>query len=177
MTSTDEDLMGAVRDGDITKLSLLFERHRGRAFALCYRMTGDRTVADDLVQESFLRVLRYRASFEGRARFTTWLFRLVRNVCLDHLAGSERARALSSRVAAEPTATTESPDPDDLLALRQALGRLRSEAREILILRRFHDLSYREIGEIVGVSEGAARVRAHRALADLRQLVHTEQGG
>ncbi len=86
----DESLMCQVAGGDPDALGALFARHHHRVHALCFRYVGDSTTADDLVQESFLRVQRYGKSFDGRARFTTWLYRLVRNVCMDHLASSER---------------------------------------------------------------------------------------
>ena len=87
--------MAATGHGDLDALGVLFNRHHARVHALCYRLTGDASVADDLVQESFLRVLKYRKGFGARAAFTTWLYRLVRNVCMDHMnaAATNRVRA------------------------------------------------------------------------------------
>src|ERR1700754_3012739 len=95
--ATDTALMLAVRAGDLTRLGELFARHFDSAYAFCRRMTRDDTAAEDLAQEAFLRVLRYRESFRGDARFTTWLYRICRNLCASHLERLARERAEHER--------------------------------------------------------------------------------
>src|SRR5215216_5082383 len=102
---TDTELMLAVRGGDLDALGALFRRHYDRAHALCYRLTTSAEAADDLAQETFLRILRYRHTFRGDAQFTTWMYRLARNVCLDHLRSAARADGAAARWAAEGEAT------------------------------------------------------------------------
>ena len=153
--------------GEGDALDLLFRRHHERIHALCVRLTSDPSAADDLVQETFLRVLRFAGTFEQRARFTTWLYRIARNVCLDHLA-QERRR--STTEPAEMDAFTQARDPR-LDVLERALERLPAALREALVLNRFHDLPYHEIAIVLGCSEGAARERVHRALNELKRLV------
>ena len=89
---SDEDLMRAAQTGDLDALGELFVRHQSRVYALCYRLTNDESAAHDLTQESFLRVLRYGHSFSGQAKFTTWLYRVVRNRCNDYHAARSRER-------------------------------------------------------------------------------------
>jgi RNA polymerase sigma factor (sigma-70 family) len=171
--TTDRELMAAVAGGDLNALGGLFERHHRRVHSLCYRMTGDASVADDLVQESFLRLLRYGKAFGGRAAFTTWLYRLVRNVCLDHLSAEQRTQKRAAMVVAEQHHDSlDDHDPDPRLdALRNALNRLAPDKRDVLVLSRYEGLSYAEIADICQTTVGAIKVRAHRAMRELRQYL------
>lgn len=169
---TDLELMAAVCRGELDALGVLFERHRARVHALCYRLTGDAAVADDLVQETFLRILKYRKGFAGRAAFTTWLYRLARNVCVDHLRGEARIRRRTDRARQEqPWQRGEDPIEFDyrLATLRAALYELPPDKREVLVLSRFEGLSYAEIADVCGTTEAAIKARAHRAMRELRQ--------
>lgn len=176
---TDTQLMLDVRRGDLDALGTLFRRHHERVHALCFRMTGSPAAADDLVQETFLRVLKYRRGFEGRSRFTTWLYRLARNVCLDRIRRDRRDVALARRApvetAGDPPGGVGAGD-DRSQALWAALERLSPEKREALVLSRFHDLGYGEIARICACSVGAVKVRVHRALKELRNVLEPEAG-
>jgi RNA polymerase sigma-70 factor (ECF subfamily) len=168
---TDHELMAATARGDLNALGVLFDRHHARVHALCYRLTGDASLADDLVQESFLRILKYRKGFGARAAFTTWLYRLVRNVCMDHLNAEARNRTrlgLVGREQEHETAGSGESDPR-LETLRTALHGLSPDKREVLVLSRYEGLSYAEIAEVCGTTVGAIKVRAHRAMRELRQ--------
>jgi RNA polymerase sigma-70 factor (ECF subfamily) len=166
--------MAAVCRGDLSALGILFDRHHARVYALCHRLTGDASVADDLVQESFLRILKYRKGFGARAAFTTWLYRLVRNVCVDHLSAEAKVRRRAERVAREQQHVQERNDPVEsdprLETLRSALYALSPDRREVLVLSRYEGLSYAEIAEVCGTTVGAIKVRAHRAMRELRQI-------
>lgn len=174
----DHDLQRRLREGDEEALAILFRRHKDDVFALCCRLT-DENAAEDLLQETFLRAWRYRRSLAGRARFSTWLYRVTRNVCSDFL----RARA-QGRVAwpVEPEDVAASPDPVSRLhaierrdAVREAVAELPSPTRDALILSRYHGLTYGEIGEVCGLSEGAVKVRIHRALRTLRETLSSRE--
>lgn len=172
---SDKSLMQRVGRGDLEALGSLYSRHHDRVHSLCYRLTGDAGAAEDLVQESFLRVLKYARGFEGASRFTTWMYRLVRNLCLDHMAreaGEERRR---ERLAlnAEPKAEhTREVDDERLDLVRRALYRLSPKKREVLVLSRYENLKYKEIAEILGISVDSVKARAHRAILELRQIIH-----
>lgn len=165
---SDEELMLALRDGELAAFDALFRRHYETVRALCARMSAIASAGDDLAQETFLRVLRHRGTFRGDARFTTWIYRIARNVCLEQLARQARERRIVDRWGAE--AATEVPPErhDGTEHLTAALRSLTAEQREVLVLCRYHDLPFSEIGAILGCTPGAARVRAHRALAALR---------
>ena len=166
---SDEELMQALGSGELAAFDALFRRHYENVRILCARIVATDGSGDDLAQETFLRVLRHRSTFRGNARFTTWLYRIARNACLEQLARQARDRRIAERWQAEASTTTTTDErPDDTELLAAAMRALTSEQREVLVLCRYHDLPFQEIGEILGCTAGAARVRAHRALAALR---------
>lgn len=172
---SDEELMQALAGDELAAFDALFRRHYETVRALCARVTASDGSSDDLAQETFLRVLRHRATFRGDARFTTWVYRIARNVCLEQMARQARDRRIAERWTSETTsgASDERTDDTELLAL--AMRSLTPEQREVLVLCRYHDLPFAEIGEILGCSAGAARVRAHRALGALRDAYRVLQ--
>jgi DNA-directed RNA polymerase specialized sigma24 family protein len=151
--------MLALRDGALTAFDALFRRHYETVRALCTRLASADDAGDDLAQETFLRILRYRSTFRGDARFTTWAYRIARNVCLEQLARASRDVRLAEQWAAETSSVTPAASRSDALT---------PEHREVLVLCRYHGLPFTDIGEILGCTAGAARVRAHRALMALR---------
>ncbi|HVT38218.1 MAG TPA: RNA polymerase sigma factor [Gemmatimonadaceae bacterium] len=169
---TDEMLMGRVAAGDADALGPLFDRHHASIYALCTRLCGDDHTASDLVQEVFLRVLRFKESFRGDSSFRTWLYRIAHNACID-----ERRRVQSSREEAliEPDSVVAPDGRHDTSSreatLDAALSRLAPDARDVLLMACCDGLTYRQIASVVGATEGAVRVRAHRALRKLRSLV------
>lgn len=164
---SDQALIEALGDGDRQAAGVLFDRYYDELFAFADRFLGDPHAAADAVQDTFLRVLRYGDSFSGRSTFRTWILRVVRNACLDLVHARRRDRELEAELPpADPAPPPTEPDPR-IARLRTAVDELPETRREVLVLRRFHGLSYAEIGELCGISEGAARVRAHRALRQL----------
>lgn len=170
VATSDEELLGELNRDDVRALGALYERHHERVYALCYRLTGDPQAAYDLVHESFLRVLKYGKGFRGEAAFTSWLHRLVRNVCVDYHRSEERRRARASAWASERVLDSAESGPTDphLDRLRSALYSLPPDKREVLVLSRYEGLSYAEIATICDSTVGAIKVRAHRALRELR---------
>ena len=162
---TDEQVMARVQGGNVQQLSVLFERHHRSLYKYCLAISGQTSVAEDCVQETFRRVLQYRASYRD-GTFKFWLYRIARNVAIDQLP---------QRFFVEPSdSADEAPGPESLAvmaqekkALQSALMRIRPADREILVLARFQEFGAREIGVLVGVSEGTVRVRLHRALKAL----------
>jgi RNA polymerase sigma-70 factor (ECF subfamily) len=166
---SDDALMLALRDGELAAFDALFRRHYESVRALCSRVTGTPSVGEDLAQETFLRVLRHRSTFRGDARFTTWLYRIAHNLCLEQVSRQARDRRLAERWSVDAE-TRSGPDRSDRLdQLEAALATLTPEQREIITLCRFQDLPFAEIAAILGCTAGAARVRAHRAILALRE--------
>lgn len=170
---TDEALMRAVRDGDMGKLGILFERHHVALFEFLSRMTGDRTAAEDLTQDVFVRMLKYRGTFRNDGRFVTWMFHIARKARADYF----RRRAAVALNDEEIDAATDAPGPAHLVErneqtalLRRALLHLRDDRRELIILARYHGMKHEAIAELLGVDAGTVKVRIHRALKELREM-------
>lgn len=164
-------------------LTELIERYSPRVFGLLYRLTRSRDAAEDLLQETFLRVVRTIDRYEHVGRFEAWLFRIAANLARD------RARQRARRGDMTPVDVSwaderDQPADHDLVRatdplervvqreareqLLAALGRLSEPEREIVLLRHYSELSFREIAELLGVPLGTALARAHRALKHLR---------
>jgi RNA polymerase sigma-70 factor (ECF subfamily) len=176
MSSLPDDLlMLAVRNGDVCKLGLLFERHQGPLFNFYLRMTGNREASEDLVQEVFFRILRLRHTYRGGGQFTTWMYRIARNARIDGLRKRRWEVALDE--GAEQSAPDRGPSPVEAIEskqeaalVRQALARLPEQKRELLVLSRFQGLRYDQIAELLGCEPGTLKVRIHRALQALREI-------
>ena len=166
--------MRAVREGDLAKLGSLFDRYHLALFDFLSRMTGNRHTAEDLVQEVFLRILKYRATYRDDARFETWVFRIARNARADYFSGRETLSPLTEEAMERPDA---SPGPEGALEqehesarLNTALMRLREDRRELIVLARYQGMKYEAIAELLGIDVGAVKVRIHRALKELREI-------
>lgn len=169
--TTDSELMRQVRAGRTAALATLFERHHARLYRYCLRMTNQRAAAEDLVQEIFMKMLKYKATFRDDSAFVPWMFGIGRNECLGHLrrAAHDRAR-VASRALDQPPLDSHDARDDEHELVRRALMQLPAERREVLVLSRYEFKSYEEIAEMLDCSVGAVKVRAHRALKQLRDI-------
>ena len=166
---SDERLMVRVQQGEVQAFDALFERYRPRLFGFLFRRCGDAAAAEDLFQESWLRVVRARDRFDPGRRFSTWLFQIANNLCRDRA----RHQAVEARERATVQVQIEQDGPGaPPHALRRALERrlaaLPDRLREVLVLRYYHDLSEREIAEIAGIPRGTVKSRLHAAIRALR---------
>jgi RNA polymerase sigma-70 factor (ECF subfamily) len=172
---TDEALMAGAAAGDRRAFEKLYERHKTAMFNYFLRATGSRELAEDLFQELFLRVFRARESYQPREPFRVWLFTLARNLLRDRWRQLKRKPDWEDSDA-EPV--DPEPGPEAILGRHQEIARVRAAVlqlppalREVLILSRYHGLSFAEIGQIMSCTEGAARVRAFRAVERLREIL------
>jgi len=173
-SGSDNSLMLKVRSGDVDKLGLLFERHKAALFGYFYRSTGSAEISEDLVQNVFLRILKYRAQFSGNGSFATWMYHIAHNVCADHFKKHGTGRNVANLPGAPPQ-DCETPEgrllkDERLRVAEEALSQLSTDQREILVLSRYQGLKCRQIAEILGCSVGAARVRVFRAITSLKQV-------
>lgn len=175
MALTDDDLMRRVAAGEVDAFTALYERHKGRLFTYLLRLTGDRHVAEDLLQETWLRVYRARASYEPTGRFQTWLFTIARRLLLDHVRRAPNAWASDIGVIEElsgPERAEHGAEAKDLLLrVERALAALPPGQREVVLLARFGGLTAEEVASATGSTPGAIRVALHRALQQLRTLI------
>ena len=178
MRQTDENLMLAVRDGDVGKLGILFDRHHRSLFEFFARMTGQRNVADDLVQDVFFRILKYRRTFRDESWFKAWMFHIARNVRVDYyrnLPGDAvlEAAHVDGLASSTPVPGKQLEDLQQTRMLESAMFRLSPDKREVLILSRYHDMKYEQIAELMGCEVGTVKTRVHRALKELRDIFFT----
>jgi len=164
--------MQQVRGGRTAALATLFERHHARVYGYCLRMTGNRSTAEDLVQDVFMKMLKYKATFKDDSELVPWMFGIARNSCLAHLKrrASDQLPATPVEEAAADDAHDERRDDRESELVRQALLRLPAERREVLVLSRFEYKSYDEIARVLDCSVGAVKVRVHRAMKQLREI-------
>lgn len=171
---TDHEIMLRVREGEVRQLSHLFDRHSAKLYGYYVRLTGDRRLSEDLVQEVFFRILKYRHTYRQGGAFTTWMYRIARNVRIDHFQKWRNESPPENRQD-EPASSDPHPQQmmeagEDLALLRDALAKLPDDKRELIILARFQDLKYDAIADILDVTVGVVKVRIHRAMKDLREL-------
>lgn len=173
-------LMLRVQAGDCGAFARLVDQYWTRVFGRFFRRLGDRQEAEDLTQEVFLRIFRYRDRYRPRAKFTTWLFFVTQNVARNALRS--RRRHPSSRLHAsngeEPTGALDRSDPSRALeraevarVVRRALGELAGRQRTALELHQFHDRSYSEIAREMDMSPKAAKSLLYRARNQLRAIL------
>lgn len=180
MDESDERLMLRFQAGDARAFEVLVRRHRTPVFSFLLRLAGDRGRAEDLCQEAFLKVVKASATWEERARFTTWLYAIARNLAVDEARrmSFRRAEPLDpadpgERRREEPAAEDPAPDraADAALVrpkLEAALAALPTEQREVFLLREHAGLRFAEIAEVTGTPENTVKSRMRYALEGLR---------
>lgn len=167
--------MEKVRDGDLDKLGLLFSRYKKPLYGFFYGMNKDQDLSEDLVQNTFFRIIKYRHLFRGDGDFKTWMFHIARNVRHDQfkkekLKGKESLEKWQDRLGHSENKHSEIQWNEDQEMLAIALERLPEEKREVLLLSKYQEKKYSEIGEILGCSEGAVKVKVFRALQELKAV-------
>jgi RNA polymerase sigma-70 factor (ECF subfamily) len=183
MEPTDNNLMLAVKSGDAARIAILFDRYHRRLFEFFYRLSGDSASSEDLVQEVFLRMLKYRSSFRTDSQFRPWMYQIARSVRIDRFNASREIREESLSDSAATVLRSGSSGPLQHLVnmersslLQRALLELPDEKRELLILARFQELRYEEIGSLLDVETGTVKVRVHRAMLELREILQRMTG-
>ena len=164
--------MVRVQAGDPQALAALIDRWRGPLYAFLWRRAGDG--ADDLFQESWIRVARARDRFDSSRRFSTWLFQIANNLCRDRWRRLDARRRALDSYHAETRASGADVSAPALPADTQLARRIESlpdRLREVLVLRYYHDRSEAEIAEILGIPRGTVKSRLHAAVRAARQLV------
>jgi RNA polymerase sigma-70 factor (ECF subfamily) len=164
-----------VKDGHLDSLGLLFARYKKPLFGFFYGMNKDSRLCEDLVQNVFYRILKYRYLFRGDGDFRTWMFHIARNVNHDNyrknkVAHSDPVELWENRISTDENRGTQYDKDDELHLLSIAMDRLPEDKREVLLLSKFQEKKYKEIGEIIGCSEGAVKVKVFRALQELKEV-------
>jgi RNA polymerase sigma-70 factor, ECF subfamily len=178
MEVTDAELVQATLAGKREAFDTLVERHARAIYRLCYRYAGRHEDASDLAQEVFLRAYRGLRGFKGRSSFTTWLYRVAVNVCLNHVSAKGPRPGEMEPLDAAPRAAVDSEDPAAALlrkerarGVRRAIAQLPPKQRATLVLRVYQELPHEEIARLLGTSVGASKANLFHALAKLRALL------
>ena len=182
MTSpADEDIMRDVRDGNLQLLGNLFERYQSPLFNFFLRLTWDRQLSEDLVQDVFFRILKFRQTYRGDTLFTTWMYQIARNVRVDSLRKRKPESTLNEELASSadtrPSPAEQLQSNEQEALLRRAMARLPEDKRELLILTRYQNLKYEQIAELLDCQAGTVKTRVYRAMQELKQVYLELAGG
>jgi RNA polymerase sigma-70 factor (ECF subfamily) len=182
---SDEELCQNVAKGDAQAFELLVERHQARAYRLACSILGSESDARDVSQDAFIRLYESANRFDGRSRFSTWFYRVVVNLCIDHKRRDKWWRKLiplsgpaddSDAPAIDPASSEPGPELAAMLVqstvkLGEALEHLSPNQRIAVLLQAQEGLSSREIAEVLKCSENTARVHIHRGLTQLKKIL------
>lgn len=180
---SDQELMKLVQDGDFSTAAEIFDRYSGRIYNFAYRFLKNSEAAEDATQEVFVKMMKYAKQFHGDAKLSTWLFSITANLCRDYLRkadnknkeGEETLLSLPANPSYSPERNLEMRQNEE--RVQKALQSLTPEQREAILLSRYQGLSYAEIAQIAGCSEGAVKTRVFRAMETLKKLLSDPLGG
>ncbi len=169
---SDNHIMLKVKGGDLDKLALLYERYKKKLFGYFYKMNSNASICEDMVQMVFMKILKSKHSFTGDGEFSMWLFTIARNVGYDNFRKNKQPhddiKDYENSITADSDVEKDLTDIEELSLLQKALDRLNYSDKEVLIMSRFENLKYKQIGELFGVSEGAIKMKVRRALVQLK---------
>jgi RNA polymerase sigma-70 factor (ECF subfamily) len=170
---TDRTLLETIRRGDTSGAAELFERYAPALLRFTDRLLQDRSTAEEVTQEVFVKVISRAHQYDGRAEVSSWLFAIAANACRDRRRRDRRATIVPLEGLPEPVHKADGietvlSDRERRDAVRRALSSLSEEQREALVLARYHGLPYAEIAEVLGISVGAVKTRIFRAVEALK---------
>lgn len=175
-TLTDNAIMHRIKTGDLEKMGLLFERHHRPLYGFLFHMTYNREGSEDMVQTVFYKMLKYRHTFTGDGEFVAWMYQIARNVLKDsykkrpqqgqHYNVEEFADKIAGGALADGLIETKQTRTE----LYGAMQNLSSDYREVLIMSRLQELKHQEIARILQITEGAVKVKVHRAMQELKGI-------
>jgi RNA polymerase sigma-70 factor (ECF subfamily) len=186
--STDHELVTFARTGSEKAYRELLDRYQRPVFSLIYRMVRDRELAEDLAQETFVKVFNNLEKYNPKYKFSSWIFKIGSNLAIDTLRkkepktvsldGSRYARTDDEVAATRISVASHDEDPEQLLLAKElgaeiesAIGSLRAEYRTAILLRHVEGRAYEEIAEIMEVPLGTVKTYIHRARSELRELL------
>jgi RNA polymerase sigma-70 factor (ECF subfamily) len=179
----DQELMRIVQSGDYSPASEIYDRYSGRIYNFAFRFLKNSEAAEDATQEVFVKMMKHANQFHGDAKLSTWLFSITANWCRDYLRKADNKSKESEDVLISLPAPSELA-PDRNLERREserrvqrALQSLTAEQREAILLSRYQGLSYAEIAQIAGCSEGAVKTRVFRAMETLKKILTGDASG
>jgi RNA polymerase sigma factor (sigma-70 family) len=170
---TDEILMQNVKEGNLSEMSVLFERYHLRIYNFFLRLTFDMEVSQDLTQNLFYRMIKYKNSYKSDYSVKSWIFQIARNLHADYCKEEKRLGEIfmkTDKLTVEPADVADGYHEDDYERLEKAIADLSEEQKEIIVLSRYQGLKYEEISAITNQSVAAIKVAMYRAIKQLRGI-------
>ena len=191
MEPSDEELCRRIAGRDAEAFELMVDRHQGRAYRLASSILGNEADARDVSQDAFIRLYESAGRFDGRSRFSTWFYRILVNLCIDHQRKNRWWRRLAplatpgaddpneNERAFDPPSSEAGPEDEAMLTqsirrLRPALDKLSPQQRAAVLLQTQEGFTSREIAAVLKCSENTARVHVHRGIMQLRKLLQND---
>jgi len=165
---SDEIIMQKVAEGNLDLLKVLFDKHHEHIYNFLYKMSGDRMLSEDLTQDVFYKLIKYRSSYKNGS-FISWLFTIARNNLNTHFTRNHMNHD-DIDVLEYKQIENEESKKEEYSQLQNALNRLNAKDRELVILNRFQEIKYEELAEIIGSTPGAVKTRVSRALKKLKDI-------
>ncbi|MTI21809.1 RNA polymerase sigma factor [Fulvivirga sp. RKSG066] len=169
---TDEALMLEVKNGDLKKASILFDRYHKRLYNFFLKISFDKELGHDLTQNTFLRLIKYRKTYKEGSKFQSWVYQMARNIYADHyrknkvlISDYDEVDEIKNKLELVDE-TIVQDEREKLLYI--SLFRLTPEQREVLILTRFQQMKYEEVAQVLETSVANVKVKVHRAIKALR---------
>ncbi|MCP4724984.1 MAG: RNA polymerase sigma factor [bacterium] len=168
---SDKEIMLKIRDGDLEKLRIIYDRYKVKLYNYYYRLTFNSQLSEDLVQDLFVKLIKYSHTYRGEGVFTTWLFQIAHNIFRDHIRKNRPTQDvddLKDRLPDEDDVEENLEASEDIRILKKAFKRLPEQDREILTMSRYQNMKYEEIAGIMDCAVGTIKSRVHYALKNLR---------
>jgi len=173
MNLSDEFMMQKVKEGDVDRLALLFERYHLELYNFFLKFSRDRDLSSDLTQNVFYRILKYKNSYKENNSFRTWMYMIARNTRIDAFKKnkiSHHSEDLETLTSFEADQVSELETKESSALIKKALALMAHEKRELVIMNFYLDMSTTDIAGVLEISENNTRVRLHRALTEIRSI-------
>lgn len=168
---TDEEIMLQIAAGKLDMLTILFDRYNVRIYNFFMKMNHNKMVSEDLTQDVFLKIIRYRTSYKN-GNFAAWIYTIARNIFSSHYQKTKKERSNvidDDKIGSNETLASES-NQEELEHLQKALQKLSNSDRELIVMHRFQEIKYEQIAQIINSNENAVKVKVHRALKKLKEI-------
>jgi RNA polymerase sigma factor (sigma-70 family) len=186
MAMSDQDLIKSYMEGNETSFSILLDRHKSKIFTSIYLFVKDRELAEDIFQDVFIKIIKSlkKEKYDHQGKFLQWAMRISYNMCVDHFRKSKRRTKLSPTETFDIFDVLESPEPNIEQSMiktqvhqkvKSIVDRLPDEQREVVILRHYADMSFKEIAQLTDVSINTALGRMRYALINMRKVIQEER--
>ena len=169
----DEIIMQHVKDGNLSEMSVIFERYNVRLYNYFLKLTRNKLISQDLTQNLFYRMIRYKNSYKNEYSVKAWMYQMARNLHIDYCKEEKRSGELFKITDTYPVDIGDENEgfpEDDYERLERSIAALNNDQRELIILSRYQGLKYEEISQIVNQSVPAIKVAMHRAIRQLRGI-------